>query len=91
MRKTCVQAVGVPRISMRSSLRLSTHLVAANSAEWKNQAFYPPSMHNFCIQLCTPKMAEITGATGHSSPLSTVPTTNTSDKTKEIFLVVSGG
>jgi len=91
MRKSCVQIVGAARITTRSSRQLSTHLAVAHTIPWKKPGDYPPSMHNFCIQLCTPKMTHLTSVSGHSSPLSTAPITNTSHKRSKKSLVVSGG
>jgi hypothetical protein len=91
MPKTCVQTVGGHSKSVGTRADLSTLYSTCWIAEWRNQAVIPRFIHNFCIQLCTPKLADITEVGDEISPLSTALIMNTKWLTKENLLIGSGG
>jgi len=91
MPKTCAQAVGGCSKSVGIRADLSTQYVVSSITRWKKWAIIQLSVHNFCIQLCTPKLPYITEVMGEFSPLSTALIMNTKWKTKENLLIGSGG
>jgi hypothetical protein len=78
MPKTCAQAVGGP------------HLASTNN-EWTKYSTIPYVIHNFCIQVCTPKLSQVTDMMSNFSPLSTALIMNTNQERKENLLIGSGG
>jgi hypothetical protein len=91
MPKICAQTVGGHSKSVGIRTDLSTQHPTCRIAEWRNQAVIPRSIHNFCIQLCTPKLANITEISDKISPLSTALIMNTKWLTKENLLIGNGG
>ena len=91
MPKTCAQAVGGCRKSVSTRANLSTQYIVGPITRWKKWTVTLLSVHNFCIQLCTPKLLHITGVVCKFSPLSTALIMNTKWKTKENLLIGSGG
>ena len=91
MPKTCAQAVGELRKNIDTETQLSTRHRDQAPSRWTNRPIIPQSVHNFCIQVCTPKLLQITDRLGGFSPLSTALIMNTNSERKENLLIGSGG
>jgi len=91
MPKTCAQTVGGHSKSVGTKTDLSTHYPTRWVTEWTRRVVIPRFVHNFCIQLCTPKLADITDEDDEISTLSTPLIMNTKWLTKENLLIGSGG
>lgn len=91
MPKTCAQAVGGLRKNVDSETQLSTHRPTHTTDKWTKHPITPQPIHNFCIQVCTPKLRQITDRLGGFSPLSTALIINTNQERRENLLIGSGG
>jgi hypothetical protein len=91
MPKTCAQAVGGLRKNVGTGKNLSTQYTALPTNKWTKHLVIPQSIHNFCIQVCTPKLSQITDRISGFSPLSTALIMNTNQEKKENLLIGSGG
>jgi hypothetical protein len=91
MLKTCAQAVGGHRINMAYGELLSTQPGTNHIGEWTNTLVFPPRMHSFFIQLCTPNLPALTSVVAHFSPLSTPLIMNNKDQNKENILLSRRG
>jgi len=91
MLKTCVKAVGSHGKSTQLGSEIYTQRSLALPYQWTTSPLSPLSIHNFCIQLCTPKLYEYTEARSDFSSLSTGLIINTIRENKENILVGNGG
>lgn len=86
MRKTCVQAEGEVRINSTERGDLSTAEDTITYHAWTNQQVSPCPAHNFMVQICTPKLSNLTAVEGTFSPSSTGLIINTNSETRILFI-----
>jgi hypothetical protein len=91
MLNDCVKAVDVHRKSVQSEPELSTQAMHTRICWWKRLLLIRGSVHNFCIQLCTPKLPVITDWMREISPLSTGLIMNMKWNITENLIIGSGG